>query len=121
MISSERISKRVRQLGRDISEVYANIDTPLVLVANRRDHQPLGKASRGDGHRKVAFHLEEVTNSRIPLLLQHGDIAKLAVVLPGAEPSRVGAILRGDLAGVTVAPEKRVSSWTLTIASPPRS
>ena len=24
-------------------------------------------------------------------------------------------------AGVTVAPEKRVSSWTLTIASPPRS
>src|SRR5256886_9979587 len=33
MISSERISKRVRQLGREISEVYANIDTPLVLVA----------------------------------------------------------------------------------------
>src|SRR5213594_2798442 len=33
MISSERISKRVRQLGRQISEVYANIDTPLVIVA----------------------------------------------------------------------------------------
>src|SRR5437773_11956677 len=33
MISSKRISKRVRQLGREISEVYANIDTPLVLVA----------------------------------------------------------------------------------------
>src|SRR5213083_2173598 len=33
MISSERISKRVRQLGREISEVYANIDTPLVIVA----------------------------------------------------------------------------------------
>src|SRR5436309_3942508 len=33
MISSERISKRVRQLGHEISEVYANIDTPLVLVA----------------------------------------------------------------------------------------
>src|SRR5205807_1414948 len=27
MISSERISKRVRQLGHEISEVYANIDT----------------------------------------------------------------------------------------------
>src|SRR5437868_11767986 len=33
MISSERISKRVRRLGREISEVYANIDTPLVIVA----------------------------------------------------------------------------------------
>jgi hypoxanthine phosphoribosyltransferase len=33
MISSERISKRVRQLGREISEVYADIDTPLVIVA----------------------------------------------------------------------------------------
>src|SRR2546427_3148014 len=33
MISSERISKRVQQLGREISEVYANIETPLVLVA----------------------------------------------------------------------------------------
>src|SRR5216117_1338518 len=33
MISSERISKRVRQLGREISEVYADIETPLVLVA----------------------------------------------------------------------------------------
>src|SRR6266542_3006830 len=33
MISSERISKRVRQLGHDISEVYADIDTPLVIVA----------------------------------------------------------------------------------------
>jgi hypoxanthine phosphoribosyltransferase len=32
MISSERISRRVRQLGREISEVYADIDTPLVLV-----------------------------------------------------------------------------------------
>lgn len=33
MISSERISRRVHQLGHEISEVYANIDTPLVLVA----------------------------------------------------------------------------------------
>ncbi len=33
MISSERISRRVRRLGREISEVYANIDTPLVIVA----------------------------------------------------------------------------------------
>src|SRR5438132_1082375 len=33
MISSERISKRVRQLGGEISEVYASIDTPLVIVA----------------------------------------------------------------------------------------
>src|SRR6266849_757584 len=33
MISSERISKRVRQLGREISEVYADIETPLVIVA----------------------------------------------------------------------------------------
>src|SRR5207302_7592972 len=32
MISSERISKRVRQLGGEISEVYADIDTPLVMV-----------------------------------------------------------------------------------------
>src|SRR6266516_1170473 len=32
MISSERISRRVQQLGREISEVYANIETPLVLV-----------------------------------------------------------------------------------------
>ena len=33
MISSERISKRVHQLGHEISEVYARIETPLVLVA----------------------------------------------------------------------------------------
>ena len=33
MISSERISRRVQQLGREISEVYAASDTPLVLVA----------------------------------------------------------------------------------------
>src|SRR3954467_10264938 len=33
MISSARIDKRVKQLGHDISGVYANIDTPLVLVA----------------------------------------------------------------------------------------
>jgi hypoxanthine phosphoribosyltransferase len=33
MISSERISRRVHQLGREISEVYASIETPLVLVA----------------------------------------------------------------------------------------
>jgi len=33
MISSERISRRVRQLGGEISEVYASIDTPLVIVA----------------------------------------------------------------------------------------
>ncbi len=33
MISSERISRRVRQLGREISEVYADIETPLIIVA----------------------------------------------------------------------------------------
>src|SRR5438046_7874076 len=33
MISSKRSSKRVRELGREISEVYSNIDTPLVIVA----------------------------------------------------------------------------------------
>src|SRR5947209_19585093 len=33
MTSSDRISKRVSQLGGDISEVYAEIDTPLVIVA----------------------------------------------------------------------------------------
>ncbi len=33
MISSERISHRVHQLGHEISEVYAEIDTPLILVA----------------------------------------------------------------------------------------
>src|SRR3989442_12543060 len=33
MISSDRISKRVRQLGREISEVYGDIETPLVIVA----------------------------------------------------------------------------------------
>ncbi|HUZ87326.1 MAG TPA: hypoxanthine phosphoribosyltransferase [Candidatus Baltobacterales bacterium] len=32
MISSARISRRVHQLGRQISEVYADIDTPLVMV-----------------------------------------------------------------------------------------
>jgi hypoxanthine phosphoribosyltransferase len=32
MISSARIDRRVRELGRQISEVYADIDTPLVMV-----------------------------------------------------------------------------------------
>jgi hypoxanthine phosphoribosyltransferase len=32
MISSTRIARRVRQLGRQISEIYADIDTPLVMV-----------------------------------------------------------------------------------------
>ncbi len=32
MISSARIARRVHQLGRHISEVYADIDTPLVMV-----------------------------------------------------------------------------------------
>src|SRR5712664_2307012 len=32
MISSQRISRRVKELGRQISEVYADIDTPLVMV-----------------------------------------------------------------------------------------
>ncbi len=32
MLSAARISRRVHQLGRQISEVYADIDTPLVLV-----------------------------------------------------------------------------------------
>src|SRR5437868_15219864 len=33
MISSDRISKRVRQLGREISVVYTDIERPLVIVA----------------------------------------------------------------------------------------
>src|SRR5689334_6695073 len=33
MISADRIARRVHRLGRHISEVYADIDTPLVLVA----------------------------------------------------------------------------------------
>src|SRR5258705_5394030 len=32
MISSGRIARRVRQLGRNISHVYKDIDTPLVMV-----------------------------------------------------------------------------------------
>ncbi len=32
MISAARIKRRVRELGREISEVYADIDTPLVMV-----------------------------------------------------------------------------------------
>lgn len=32
MITSEQIARRVRKLGRQISEVYADIDTPLVMV-----------------------------------------------------------------------------------------
>jgi hypoxanthine phosphoribosyltransferase len=32
MISSARIARRVRRLGRQISQVYADIDTPLVMV-----------------------------------------------------------------------------------------
>jgi hypoxanthine phosphoribosyltransferase len=32
MITSARIGRRVKQLGRQISEVYADIDTPLVMV-----------------------------------------------------------------------------------------
>lgn len=33
MISAARIKRRVHQLGREISEVYSGINTPLVLVA----------------------------------------------------------------------------------------
>lgn len=32
MISARRIAKRVRELGREISQVYANLDQPLVMV-----------------------------------------------------------------------------------------
>ena len=32
MISAARIRRRVKELGRDISEVYADIETPLVMV-----------------------------------------------------------------------------------------
>jgi hypoxanthine phosphoribosyltransferase len=32
LISAERIAKRVEEIGREISEVYEDIDTPLVLV-----------------------------------------------------------------------------------------
>src|SRR5881397_861063 len=33
MISSARIARRVHQLGRHVSEMYADIETPLVIVA----------------------------------------------------------------------------------------
>ena len=32
MISSQRIARRVRELGRQISEMYAEIETPLVMI-----------------------------------------------------------------------------------------
>jgi hypoxanthine phosphoribosyltransferase len=32
MISAARIARRVRELGREISQVYVDIDTPLVMV-----------------------------------------------------------------------------------------
>src|SRR5437868_6861195 len=32
MITAERIARRVRRLGRQISDLYADIDTPLVMV-----------------------------------------------------------------------------------------
>src|SRR5215471_12692834 len=32
MISARRIAKRVRELGREVSKVYSDIDTPLVMV-----------------------------------------------------------------------------------------
>src|SRR6185503_15439028 len=32
MISAARISRRIQKLGREISETYGDIDTPLVLV-----------------------------------------------------------------------------------------
>lgn len=32
MISADRIARRVHRLGRDVSNVYADIDTPLVMV-----------------------------------------------------------------------------------------
>jgi hypoxanthine phosphoribosyltransferase len=32
LISADRIARRVTEMGREISEVYADIDTPLVLV-----------------------------------------------------------------------------------------
>ncbi len=32
MISARRIARRVREMGREISEVYADLDQPLVLV-----------------------------------------------------------------------------------------
>ena len=32
MISADRIARRVHRLGREVSRVYADIDTPLVLV-----------------------------------------------------------------------------------------
>ena len=32
MISADRIARRVHRLGREVSSVYADIDTPLVLV-----------------------------------------------------------------------------------------
>jgi hypoxanthine phosphoribosyltransferase len=33
MISADRIKRRVQQMGAQISEMYADIDTPLVIVA----------------------------------------------------------------------------------------
>src|SRR5579864_4886973 len=32
MLTADRIARRVRELGREISDVYADIDTPLVMV-----------------------------------------------------------------------------------------
>jgi len=32
MISARRIARRVRQLGHEISQVYADLDQPLVMV-----------------------------------------------------------------------------------------
>src|SRR5216683_7631893 len=32
MITADRIARRVRRLGRQVSQVYADIDTPLVIV-----------------------------------------------------------------------------------------
>src|SRR5260370_38648916 len=32
MITADRIARRVRRLGRQVSEVYADIDAPLVIV-----------------------------------------------------------------------------------------
>src|SRR5215467_8133987 len=32
MISADRIARRVHRLGREVSKVYSDIDTPLVMV-----------------------------------------------------------------------------------------
>src|SRR6266571_191737 len=62
MISSERIAKRVRRLGYDISEVYAGSDTPLVLVAILKGFRRMKPASL-----RVAALLDRPARRELPV------------------------------------------------------